>query len=149
MAKNKEVEAVETVEAVEAKAQEADILAQVDAKIAEMLAAAESKAQEIIAAAEAKAKGNAGTTEKFNTEHEKSMEEYVTVKLFKDNGKYSDDVFVAVNGEGCNIPRGIPVKIKKKFAEVLERSDMQDFETTKFMDAEAAKFEEESKKLNI
>lgn len=34
------------------------------------------------------------------------LEEYVPVRLFKDKEKYSDDVFVAVNGEGCLIRRG-------------------------------------------
>ena len=29
------------------------------------------------------------------------MEEKVPVRLFKDNDRYKDDVFVAVNGEGC------------------------------------------------
>ena len=54
------------------------------------------------------------------------LEEYVPVRLFKDNEKYSDDVFVAVNGEGCLIRRGETVMIKRKFAEVLEQSDRQD-----------------------
>ncbi|MBQ1271465.1 MAG: hypothetical protein IIW34_08750 [Clostridia bacterium] len=54
------------------------------------------------------------------------LEEYVPVRLFKDKEKYSDDVFVAVNGEGCLIRRGETVMIKRKFAEVLEQSDRQD-----------------------
>lgn len=55
-----------------------------------------------------------------------SGEEYVTVQLFRDSGKYADDVFVSVNGESCLIRRGIPVRIKRKFAEVLENSLRQD-----------------------
>lgn len=47
------------------------------------------------------------------------MEEYVEIRLFKDGGKYSGDVFVAVNGENCVVQRGKPVKIKRKFAEVI------------------------------
>lgn len=53
-------------------------------------------------------------------------EELVPIKLFRDNDKYTDDVFVAVNGEGCLIKRGETVMIKRKFAEVLEQSDKQD-----------------------
>ena len=57
-------------------------------------------------------------------------EEPVEVKLFKDNGKYKDDVFVAVNGENCVIKRGERVQIKRKFAEVLDHSEHQDYETS-------------------
>lgn len=49
----------------------------------------------------------------------------VTVKLFKDNGRYKDDVFVAVNGVGMIVPRGIEVKIPRKYAEVLKNSEKQ------------------------
>ena len=130
--------------AQEVETPETDVLAQVDAKIAEMLVAAEKKAQEIIAAAESKAGTKA---KKAPTELDLAMEEYVTVKLFKDNDKYADDVFVAVNGEGCNIPRGEPVQVKRKFADVLEKSDMQDYKTSKFIESETEKFYEESKKF--
>jgi len=57
-------------------------------------------------------------------------EELVEVKLFKDTGKYKDDVFVAVNGENCVIKRGERVQIKRKFAEVLDHSEHQDYETS-------------------
>jgi hypothetical protein len=63
------------------------------------------------------------------------MEEYVEVKLFKDNEKYKDDVFVSVNGENCVIKRGERVKIKRKFAEVLDHSEHQDYETSKMIEA--------------
>lgn len=64
--------------------------------------------------------------------------EYVEVKLFKDNNKYSDDVFVSVNGETCLIKRGERVKIKRKFAEVLDASDLQDYETAKLIERETS-----------
>ncbi len=57
------------------------------------------------------------------------LEEYVEVKLFKDGKDYRDDVFVSVNGESCLIKRGEPVKIKRKFALVLEQSERQDAHT--------------------
>ena len=59
-------------------------------------------------------------------------EEYVEVRLFKDNKDYKDDVFVAVNGENCLIQRGVPVKIKRKFALVLENSDAQDLAAVQY-----------------
>ena len=51
--------------------------------------------------------------------------EKVTVKLFKDNGKYKDDVFVAVNGIGMVVPRGVEVKIPRKYAIALANSEKQ------------------------
>ena len=47
--------------------------------------------------------------------------ELVSVKLFKDNNKYKDDVFVAVNGVGMLVPRGKEVQIPRKFAIALEK----------------------------
>lgn len=52
--------------------------------------------------------------------------ELVTVKLFKDNDKYKDDVFVAVNGVGMVVPRGKEVKIPRKYAIALKNSEAQD-----------------------
>lgn len=57
------------------------------------------------------------------------MEEYVEVELFKDGGKYKDDVYVSVNGETCLVQRGVPVKIKRKFAEVIRESIEQNNHT--------------------
>ena len=53
-------------------------------------------------------------------------DELVTVKLFKDNDKYKDDVFVAVNGVGMMVPRGRDVKIARKYAIALKNSEAQD-----------------------
>jgi len=54
------------------------------------------------------------------------LEQYVEVKLFKDGKDYRDDVFVSVNGESCLIKRGETVRVKRKFALVLEQSEKQD-----------------------
>ena len=40
-------------------------------------------------------------------------EEYVSVRLFKDSGKYKDDLLVCVNGESCLIQRGVTVQVKR------------------------------------
>lgn len=72
----------------------------------------------------------AKTTSK-TTDKEKSfnLKEYynemVTIKLFKDNNRYKDDVFVAVNGVGMIVPRGVEVKIPRKYAEALQNSEQQ------------------------
>ena len=58
--------------------------------------------------------------------------ELVPVKLFKDNDKYKDDVFVAVNGVGMIVPRGIEVKIPRKYAVALDNSQIQDGESAQY-----------------
>ena len=127
-----------------------DILKALDEKIAKMLLAAEEKANEIIEAAEKRAAEMNGTkvdadTAKANAE----LEEYVEIQLFKDNDKYKDDVYVAVNGENCVIKRGIKTKIKKKFALVLEQSSMQDLMTGEYMDAKAAEYEASAREHGV
>ena len=69
------------------------------------------------------------TREEIRKENLAKNEEYVEVCLFKDNAKYSDDVYVSVNGENCIIQRGVPVKIKRKFALVIEQSMKEDMMT--------------------
>ena len=68
------------------------------------------------------------------------LNEYITVKLFKDNNRYHDDVFVAVNGKNCVIKRGEWVKIKRKFAMVLDQSEIQDMQTEEMLEAEQNRF---------
>lgn len=67
-------------------------------------------------------------------EHLAYMDELVEVQLFKDNNKYKDDVFVSVNGENVVIKRGEKVKIKRKFAEVLENQNRQDYAAAKLIE---------------
>ncbi len=72
-------------------------------------------------------------------------EELVTVQLFKDNDKYRDDLFVAVNGERILIQRGVPVQIKRKFAEVIEHSQIQDQQTDALMQRMSEDYERVTK----
>ena len=119
-------------------------LADVQKQIAQMLEeakAAKAEAEKLLA--EAKAASNGGLTDeqKEAIEKEKAYwNEYVEVKLFKDNGKYKDDVSVGVNGEVCGVKRGEKVKIKRKFANVLDLSDMQDYETSQLMEQKEKEF---------
>ncbi len=77
------------------------------------------------------------------------MNEMVSIRLFKDNSRYKDDLYVAVNGENCIIKRGCWVKIKRKFAEVIDRSLIQDQATGDLMDNKAREFADESVARNI
>ena len=68
------------------------------------------------------------------------LNELVAIKLFRDNDRYRDDVYVAVNGHNCLIKRGEWVKIKRKFALVLDQSEIQDMKTAEMLEAEQSRF---------
>lgn len=115
----------------------ADVTKQVEA----MLAKAREEAEKIVADAKASVSGELTEEQKkANDERKAYMNELVEVRLFKDNNKYKDDVYVSVNGENCVIKRGIPVKIKRKFAMVLENSDVQDFETSQLIEKKSSEY---------
>lgn len=116
---------------------------EIQKKIDEMLAKAEQAAGKIVEAANQQAGDimekalaevttsapkqiNPSEEAKEKAEFEKYMNELVPVYLFKDNNKYRDDVPVIVNGETILIQRGKHVQIKRKFAQVLDNSQMQD-----------------------
>ncbi len=66
-------------------------------------------------------------------QQEAYLNEYVDIKLFKDSDRYNDDVYIAVNGQNCIIKRGEWVKIKRKFAVVLDQSEIQDMKTSELI----------------
>ena len=113
---------------------------EVQAQIQAMLDEARKEAQRIVAEAQ-------GINEKADAEREAQKaadlargEELVEVKLFKDNNKYKDPVFVGVNGDTVAIERGVRVKVKRKFAEVLDNSDRQDYETSTLIEKKSDEF---------
>lgn len=61
------------------------------------------------------------------------QEELVEITLFADGDRYTDDVFVCVNGESCLIQRGVPVQVRPMFAEALRNSAEQDRLADKMM----------------
>lgn len=77
------------------------------------------------------------------------MNELVPIRLFKDNSRYKDDLYVAVNGENCVIKRGGWVKVKRKFAQVIDRSLVQDQVTGELMENKEREFARESVERNI
>lgn len=123
-----------------AKAESID-LANVAKQVEEMLANAKAEAEKIVADAKASVKGEPTEEQKKADEERKDYwNELVKVKLFKDNNKYKDDVYVSVNGENCVIKRGQKVQIKRKFAEVLDKSDLQDYETSLLIEEKSREF---------
>ena len=91
-------------------------------------AQAEAEATEIRKDAEAAAKEAAPVPTPAAPKHDEG-EEYVYVELFKDNGRYKDDVLVCVNGESCQIKRGVRVRIKRKFLWAIQNQMRQDANT--------------------
>lgn len=77
------------------------------------------------------------------------LNEYVEVKLFKDNDKYKDDVYVAINGKNCVIRRGEWTRIRRKFALLLDQSEIQDLRTAELMADESERFVNASRRIGV
>ena len=84
--------------------------------------------------------------EVFLDKQKEWLNEYVEVRLFRDNEKYKDDVYVAINGKNCVIKRGVWTRIRRKFALLLDQSEIQDLRTAELMEKEATRFADESVK---
>ena len=124
----------------ETKAEAID-LADISKQVEAMLEKAKAEAAKIVADAKASVSGELTEEQKKAKEAEDAYwNEYVEVTLFKDNNKYRDDVPVGVNGEICLVQRGKRVKIKRKFADVLEKSNRQDFETSELIEQKSQEF---------
>lgn len=73
-------------------------------------------------------------------------EEYVSVQLFRDNDRYKDDVFVAVNGDRCQIQRGVRTKIKRKFLWAIQNQMRQDAAYADYIRQLQTEFEDATRK---
>jgi len=72
-----------------------------------------------------KAKKSSSTDLKVQ-KNEDYMKQSVTIKLFKDNGKYKDDVYVCVNDKSYLIKRGVEVTVPRFIEQALKHSLSQD-----------------------
>ena len=72
------------------------------------------------------------------------LNEYVAVKLFRDNDRYKDDVYVAVNGQNCVVRRGEWVRIKRKFAFLIEQSEIQEMKAAEVLQSAKERYAQES-----
>ena len=147
----KKNETVEETQVADQTKQETS-LAEMQAELARMMAeakAAKEEAQRMLEEAKKITAGQVTTAERAAEIEADRLrgEELVEIKLFKDNGKYKDDVFVGCNGETIAIKRGERVKIKRKFAEILDNSEHQDYETAVLIEQQTKKFEAESANL--
>ena len=119
----------------------------------QILANAKAEADKIISDAKAKAKKELEAAEEAAQSAPDPAadpgEELVSVRLFKDNDRYKDDVFVAVNGERIQIKRGETVQIKRKFADVLEQSMQQDMATANMIERKSSEYEAKAAALGV
>ncbi len=118
----------------------------------EMRAAYEARINELEAARGEKKPESAAEDNRFQSflrSQEAWLNEYVEVRLFKDNEKYKDDVYVAINGKNCVIRRGVWTRIRRKFALLLDQSEIQDLRTAELMEKEATRFADESRRHSL
>jgi cell division septum initiation protein DivIVA len=131
-----------------------DMLAKAQKAAEVIFAGAQEKADEIVNDASEKMKAAApvpvdpSQEAKEKAEFERYMNELVPVYLFKDNNKYRDDVSVIVNGESILIQRGKHVSIKRKFAEALDNSQMQDAFAADHMTALEQQYKDKEPRLS-
>lgn len=116
--------------------------ADIEKKIEAMLLAAEEKASKIIASARA-TQGESG-----HIPYEKRSdvaaeiargEENVPLRLFRDNERYKDDVYVSIGGKNVLIKRGEPVMVKRKFRNIIDQSKRQNAHALDYIEGLAGK----------
>lgn len=73
--------------------------------------------------------------------------ELVPYTAFKDDDKYKDDIYVAVNGRRFQIKRGEEVMIPRYVYNVLIQSQQQDKSTFKYMEQKASEYKNDSAKM--
>ena len=134
MAENKKKE----LELADMREQMLAMLEQAKAESAALVENARAEAARIVAEARGGLSDPAADQER--AAYEAYMNEEVEVKLFRDNDKYKDPVFVGCNGETIAIQRGETVRIRRKFAEILDNSDKQDYETGLLIRRKSAEF---------
>ena len=127
----------------EQTAEQVGDLVAVKAEIAKMLDDARAEAARIVREARNQVRGADMTEERAEViaADKARGEELVEIKLFKDNNKYKEPVFVSCNGETIAIERGVRVQIQRKFADILDNSEHQDYETAKLIAEKSGKME--------
>jgi len=73
--------------------------------------------------------------------------EEVPIKLFKDNGKYKDDVFVQMGDKSFQIQRGVTVKVPRYVADIIRQSEKQDQSTATMIQKLADDYEKKAEKM--
>lgn len=71
----------------------------------------------------------------------------VEVKLFQDTGKYAEPLTVVLNGKIWRLERGVPLKVPKDVAEIIEHSEYQNNMTARMIVQKEREWEEKSKNI--
>ena len=106
---------------------------------------------ELMAELRLQMKNEADTVTDPKTAHfvpDPSFEEYVELELFKDGRRYKDDVYIGINGGNCMVQRGKKVKIKRKYALILEQSLKQDVVSAEYSELKQKEFIDATASLN-
>lgn len=71
----------------------------------------------------------------------------VKIKLFKDNNRYKEDLFVRVNGYTAMIPRGKEVEVPYFVAKHIEEMTQQDASTAAMVEGLVTEYQKKSKEV--
>ncbi len=138
----------DTINLADVESQVKAMLEETKAEAGKIIADAKAEAEKILADAKVSASGELTDKQKEKAEEEKAYyDELVEVELFKDNDKYKDDVFVAVNGVGSLIQRGKKVMVKRKYALALENARNQNKSAADYMDLKVKEGRDADSKL--
>lgn len=136
-----------TTDPVEQAKKEAEaILAAARDEAAKIVDGGKAEAEAALAAARDEIEAQAAAAAVTPTE---DPEEKVPFFLFKDNDKYKDDVFVAVNGRSFQIKRGETVMVPRYVAEILEQSMAQDQATANLIERQSDEYAAEAARLGL
>jgi len=72
----------------------------------------------------------------------------VKIQLFKDNGRYSRDLLVIVNGVKSLLPRGIPIVVPYYVYMTIKESMTQDAATMRLIEETARRLNADAPELN-
>lgn len=73
----------------------------------------------------------------------------VKIKLFKDNDKYRDALYVSINNYNAQIPRGVEVDVPYYVAKHIEEMERQDAHTAALIEAYEEDLRAREKELNL
>lgn len=82
---------------------------------------------------------NASTTE--NVLPADDPKRPVSIQLFKDGGKYKDDLYIGINNKSWQIQRGVPVTVPFYVAQAIQESMTQDAATAKMIEIKELEFQ--------
>lgn len=123
--------------------------------LAQIKEEAQAEAQKIIEEAQAQAESLIKSAAKPAADKPKGetkaqiekANELVTIKLFKDKGKYAADVTVIHNGKSWLIKRGVEVQVPRKVAQIIADSEAQKGYTADLIEGYKSEGKEADEKL--